>query len=119
MKASKLVLGIMCRMGAISAFADGTEGGFEYLVAGALLLARWYLPSRTASKNAVEVVSNETRTLLHNAITDRGFSLDNFKLVLDDSYTILFVIIPFAIVFRTQRHEILPCMGKRGMANIM
>lgn len=47
-------------MGAISAFADGTEGGFEYLVAGALLLARWYLPSRKASKNAVEVVSNET-----------------------------------------------------------
>ena len=60
MKASKLVLGIMFRMGAISAFADGTEGGFEYLVAGALLLARWYLPSRKASKNAVEVVSNET-----------------------------------------------------------
>ena len=79
MKASKLVLGIMCRMDAISAFADGKEGGFEYLVAGALLLARWYLPSRKASKNAVEVVSNETRTLLHNAITDRGFSLDNFK----------------------------------------
>lgn len=60
MKASKLVLGIMCRMGAISAFADGTEGGFECLVAGALLLARWYLPSRKASKNAVEVVNNET-----------------------------------------------------------
>ena len=61
MKASKLVLGIMCRMGAISAFADGAGGGgFEYLVAGALLLARWYLPSRKASKNAVEVVSNET-----------------------------------------------------------
>lgn len=60
MKASKLSLGIICRMSAISAFADGTEGGFEYLVAGALLLARWYLPSRKASKNAVEVVSNET-----------------------------------------------------------
>lgn len=60
MKASKLVLGIMCRMGAISAFADGTEGGFECLVAGALLLARWYLPSSKASKNAVEVVNNET-----------------------------------------------------------
>ena len=50
----------MCRMGAISACADGTKGGFEYLVAGALLLARRYLPSRKASKNAVEVVSNET-----------------------------------------------------------
>ena len=49
------MLGIMCIMGAISAFADGKEGGFEYLVAGALLLARWYLPSRKASKNAVKV----------------------------------------------------------------
>lgn len=55
----KLVLGIMCIMGAMSAFADGTEGGFESLVAGALLIAWWYLPGRKASKNAVEVVSNE------------------------------------------------------------
>ena len=50
----------MFRMGAISAFADGSEGGFEYLVAGALLLARWYLPGRKASKSAAEVVSSET-----------------------------------------------------------
>lgn len=55
----KLVLGIMCIMGAMSAFADGTEGAFESLVAGALLIAWWYLPSRKTSKNAVEVVSNE------------------------------------------------------------
>ena len=56
----KLIVGIMCLLGAMSAIADGTEGAFESLVVGALLIAWWYLPRKAAKQNTVNVEASST-----------------------------------------------------------
>ncbi len=55
----KLVFGVMCILGAMYAFEDGTDGALESLVTGVLLIAWWYLPSKNTPQRAAAVVSND------------------------------------------------------------